>query len=215
MDNDMGLSQLEADKLAAAAAVATSAGQVAPAASFTPDADALVAAVVETREEKIARLRARAAALVDETFDEEAMLAQFVAEEKVRRTKDLRAAAGGDEPGGREGTGSATHQGFPRKYVRMMIYKGNQAHDLAYVPVSINGYAWKITRGVDVLVPSVVAETLEHAIEELTIQGEGGLITRPSHRFPFQVKGEVTEEAYLAFAAEQRDLNTKAAVQKV
>ena len=148
---------------------------------------------------RAAALREKAQAIVDASWNEEVELKQMIAEERGRREEALRARAA--EDGGNEGTGSAAAQGFPNKYHKIMVFKGAQAHDLDYVPVSVNGYAWKIRRGVQVIVPSVVSETLDHAVEEITIQAEGGIITRPNHRFPFQVIGEASEKEYTEFVA--------------
>lgn len=103
-----------------------------------------------------------------------------------------------------EGTGPIDSQGFPKDYVRVVIFPGQNAQDLSYVPLAIGGYAVKVTRGKEVILPRVFVEVLEHAVEEITTQAEGGLITRPSLRFPFQVRGPASEDEYKAFQAQMR-----------
>lgn len=95
-------------------------------------------------------------------------------------------------------------RGFRKKYVHLEVFKGNGKQDLSYVPVSVNGYSWRIERGAKVIVPTAVVEALRNAVTDVTIQSEGGLITRPAPRFPFQVSGPATEAEYLAFCAKMR-----------
>lgn len=144
----------------------------------------------ETPEEKIARLEAQNATLVAQ----------------------LAVKAADDDAPANEGVGSADAQGFPRKYVRLQVFRSQNPQDSAYVTPGINGYVIRIERGKDVIVPSVFAEVLEHCIEEVTTQSEGGLVTRPSHRFPFSVLGEATEAEYLAFQTKMHDMGKGAAV---
>lgn len=95
-------------------------------------------------------------------------------------------------------------QGFAKEYVKLMIFKGSRPDDLQRVPVGIRGYVIQIERGPEVIVHKAFAEVLEHAIEDVTISGDGGLVTRPAHRFPFQIKGPATEEEYLSFQAQMK-----------
>ena len=112
----------------------------------------------------------------------------------------------------KEGTGALDSQGFPKEYVRLEIFPGRDAQDLAYVPIGIGGYAVKVTRGKEVILPKVFADVLAHAVENITTQSEGGLITRPALRFPFQVRGTATEEEFLAFRAQMAEQGKSAAV---
>ncbi|MHB8388045.1 MAG: hypothetical protein ACYDBH_00525 [Acidobacteriaceae bacterium] len=163
-----------------------------------------------TRDERIAALRAKAAVVVDSEFDEEAMLKELVAVERAKREADLKvkAALVADEHGV-----PVDFQGFPKKYVEITVFKSQNAQDGAYAKGAVNGVAYQIERGVKVIVPSVIAyESLDHAVEDVTIQSEGGLITRPAHRFPFTVHRECTEAEYLAFRAECREKGSKAAM---
>jgi hypothetical protein len=122
-------------------------------------------------------------------------------------------AAGVDEVDANEGKGPMDSQGFPKKYVRLEIFAGRDAQDLSYVPLGINGYVVKVTRGKEVILPSVfVTECLAHAIEEIVTQSEGGLVTRPSLRFPYTVRGEATEQEYLDFSAKMREQGKAAVV---
>ena len=104
-------------------------------------------------------------------------------------------------------------QGLPKKYVKLIVYRGSQAQDPAFVKPSVNGYMVKIQRGEEVITHQCFAEVLEHAVEEITVQSEGGLITRPSQRFTFQVLGEATEEEYLAFKQKMGNMGDRAVMQ--
>lgn len=95
-------------------------------------------------------------------------------------------------------------QGFPEEYVKIEIYPGRDKQDLGYVPVGINGYVLKIMRGKEVIIPKVFELALKDAVEEITIQSEGGLITRPALRFPYAMKGPATKEEYQTFRAKMR-----------
>lgn len=107
--------------------------------------------------------------------------------------------------------GAMDSHGFPKKYHKILIFKGNQKHDLSYVPVSIGGYAWKLERGVQLIVPSVITEVLNNAVQDITSQSNDGLVTRPAHRFPFQIVGEATEQEYLDFKAKNTRVDTRQA----
>lgn len=127
------------------------------------------------------------------------------AEAKIR-------AAGGPESDPAEGTGPLDSQGFPKEYVRIEIDAGRDKQDLSYVPLAIGGYAIKVNRGVEVILPTVFEAVLKNAVEEITVQSEGGLITRPSRRFPYQVRGTATEAEFLAFREANKAAGAKAAV---
>ncbi len=126
----------------------------------------------------------------------------------ARLTKEnvaLRATIEADAGDPTEGTGPVDSQGFPKEYVYLTVFPGRDKHDLAYVPLGIKGYVIKVTRGIEVIVPKVfVTECLEHAVEDITVQSEGGLITRPSLRYPYSVRGPATEDAWKAFQAKMR-----------
>ena len=149
-----------------------------------------------------ARLRAQAEAEVAASVDEAALLAQFKEEARAAIEAKLRVQATDSE---------ATKQlpmdahGFPKKYFKINVYKGQGKHDLQRVPVGVNGYVWQLERGVDVIVPSVVVDGLNEAITEVTIESHGGLVTRPAHRFPYQLLGEATEAEYKAFVEANRE----------
>lgn len=123
---------------------------------------------------------------------------KILAEEQAKLEAGVRARVAKDLSIAEEGAGTAESHGFPDRYVRLVVSRGSQKHDQSYVPVSVNGYVWQIERGVEVVVPDVVVNGLNDAVTEVAIQTEGGLITRPSHRFPFQVLGPATKEQYQA-----------------
>jgi len=156
-----------------------------------------------------AQLRAKAAAQVNASFDEAAILAKYVEEAKAKREEELRARASDIAA---DDTPDFDAQGFPKKYYEINIYKGQGKTDLSYVPVGVNGYVWKIMRGESVIVPSVVVDGLNDAVTEAVVQSDGGLITRPVHRFPYMQLGERTEEQFKAFQAKMREHGKNAAV---
>lgn len=185
------------------------------AAVKAPDANAAFGIPPDVAE----RLRAQAVAQAAANIDESAILAQMIAEEteKLQNTVRLQARSMVTDdlaPVSREGTGTPDSQGFPRKYYAITISTGSQQHDLQYAPVGVNGYAWKIMRGVRVIVPSVVVETLDHAVEDVPVVTQNQLICRPAHRFPYSVHGEVSEAEYLAFMAGARAA-AKASIERV
>ena len=112
-----------------------------------------------------------------------------------------------------EGKGPIDSQGFPKKYVKLTIAESSNPEDLMYVPLAIEGYAIKVTRGKMVILPTVFEEILAHAIQEVTVRSEGGLSTRPALRFPYNVHGPATEEEFLTFRAKMREENKTVTMQ--
>lgn len=150
--------------------------------------------VTETSDQRLIRLQKQAEALIAQETDAE------VVERMVAEARAKRAAA--ELP--------QDTDGFPKEYVRVVIFKGSQKFDLSYVPLGINGFVIKCPRGEEVILPKCfVTECLEHAIEEVTVQSQGGLITRPAHRFPYSLKGPATPEEYKAFQDQQRELHSR------
>ena len=90
-------------------------------------------------------------------------------------------------------------QGFPKEYVKLRIFKGQRPDDLSHVPIGIRGHVVQVERGPEVIIHKAFADVLEHAVEDVTVSGDNELITRPAHRFPFQILGTATESEYLAF----------------
>lgn len=145
----------------------------------------------EASEARMARLRALAAIEINKESDAE-IVARMVAEERAKRAEALL---------------PKDTSGWPAEYDRINIFKGPQKFDKAYVELGINGYTIKAPRGTDIILPRVfVTECLDHAIEEVTTQSQGGLITRPVHRFPYQKLGEASPAEYKAFQDEQKAL---------
>ena len=95
-------------------------------------------------------------------------------------------------------------QGFEKVYVKLNIAPGQRVDDPARVPLGINGYVIRVERGVDVIVHKAFADVLKNAVEDITLQGEGGLITRPALRFPYQILGPASEDEYQAFKAKMK-----------
>ena len=139
-------------------------------------------------EDKVAELKRKAAEIVSNEADA-AALEHFI---RVARQKGVEALAAEASP-------DVDSNGFPKRYFKINVHRGRDRNDLTYVPVQVESVAFKIQRGVDVIVPSVVLEALDHAVSDTTIQVDGGLVFSPSQRFPYQNKGQVTEQDYLAF----------------
>jgi len=142
------------------------------------------------------RLRAQAEAAVASQVDEKALLAKYTAEAVARREAELREDAEASLPEAE--VQDLDNLGFPKKYVKLTIFKGTSKQDLSYVPIGCNGYVWRIQRGEPVIVHSVVADVLNNAVTEVVLQAEGGLITQPAHRYPYQA-APATEAEYLGF----------------
>lgn len=148
----------------------------------------------ETPEQRLARLQLLADAAISQETDDE-VVQRMVAAARAKRAEELL---------------PKDTSGFPKDYVRVVIFKGRDKFDLSYVPLGINGFVIKVPRGEDVILPRCfVTECLEHAIEEVTVQSQGGLITRPAHRFPYNEKGPATEDEYKEYQTQQRELAQK------
>lgn len=159
--------------------------------ALDPKPELQPSATGESAEARTARLRRLAQIEIDAETDAD-LVKQMVTDERARRAQELL---------------PIDTSGFPADYVRVTVALGQGKHDLSYVPLSINGYCIKVPRGREVILPRIfVDECLEHAIEEITEQSQGGLITRPVHRFPYSIKGSATTAEYQAFVANQRAL---------
>jgi hypothetical protein len=147
--------------------------------------------MVETPEQRMARLRALAQAEIDKETDAE-VVARMVAEERAKRADELL---------------PKDTSGWPADYDKIEIAMGPNKNDPLHVPLGLNGFTIKAPRGKEIIVPHIfVTECLDHAIEEITVQSQGGLITRPQRRFPYQFLGKATPEEYKTFVTEQKAL---------
>lgn len=153
-------------------------------------------------------LRAQAEESVKNEFDPAAMLEKFKAEARAKLESDMRSratdAVRAEQP-------NVDAFGFPKRYFKINIYRGQGKKELSYIPVGVNGYVFKLERGVDLMVPSVVLDALNDAVTEDVIQSDGGLITRPVHRFQYQNLGAVTEAEYKAFKEKMNAAGAKTA----
>ena len=167
------------------------------------------------------RIRAAADAAAAAQFDEQALLAKYTAEAVAKRQAALQAqidaavAAAVQAPAAQAipTQGAAPrysvddkdiprdHRGLRKQYFKVKVYKGQSKNDQSYVKLGVNGYGIMVTRGVDAILPVDFIHVLDHALEAVVVQSEGGLICEDTHRFPFEVKGEVSEADYLAFIA--------------
>ena len=144
----------------------------------------------ETLDARMARLQALANIEIAKESDEE-IVNRLVAEARAKRDEALL---------------PKDTSGWPAEYVKVNIFKGPNKFDLSYVPLGLNGYIIKVPRGETVILPKIfVTECLEHAIEEITVQSQGGLITQPRHRFPYQILGEATPEEYREYQVQQKE----------
>lgn len=142
---------------------------------------------VETEEQRLERIRAKAASVVAAEADE-ALLKRLIAEERAKTAPV-----------------ALVEQGFPAKYSRVIIYQGSSKQDQDFVPLGINGNTVKVPRGVEVILQNCyIEECLERAVEEITVKSYGGYTTRPAHRFTWKVLGSATPEEYKAFLEKQR-----------
>ena len=147
--------------------------------------------------QRIADLRAKAEAQAAAEFDEDAVFAKLLAEARARRS----AALTKDEVELPTNTDA-----LPEEYDRINIYRGAGKQDLSYAPLGLDGLFFKVPRGEDVILPHiVVTECLDHAVEDVTIKSQGGIVFRPTQRFPYQFKGKATKAEYQEYQKQQRE----------
>jgi hypothetical protein len=151
----------------------------------------------ETDAQRLARLRARAELQASQEFDEDAVFAKLLAEARDKRMKVI----SGDEVDLPTDT-----RGFPEDYDKIKIFRGQNKQDLNYVPLSLNGLVIKVPRDEEVIVPhAFVVDCLDLMVEDITVQSQGGYVTRPAHRAPYNFIGKATTAEYKAFQAQQKD----------
>jgi len=166
----------------------------------------------ESTADRVARLRAKAAAQVEQEFDEDAVLAQFLSEARAKKLADL----------SKDPINFATDtKGFPDDFDVITIFAGRDKNDLSYVPLGfsspdIGQITLKVPRGVEVILPHIfVANCLDLAIETITtpkLDARGnlaGLEIRDAHRFPYNFKRKATKEEYKAFQESQKEKATR------
>lgn len=153
--------------------------------------------VEETEADRLARLRAKAALQAEAEFDEDAVFAQMLAEERAKRLAKL--------SGDAEVELATDTRGFPPDYDVINIFRGQGKQDLPYVPLSLNGLVLKVPRGEDVIIPhAFVVDVLNLCVEDITVKSQGGYVTRPAHRFPYNFIRKATPEEYKAYQDEQK-----------
>lgn len=104
------------------------------------------------------------------------------------------------------------NQGFPKKYVRLTVFKSQNPEDPEFATPSINGYVVKIHRGDEVVVHECIMKVLANAVEtKLIPEPNGGYTLRDAPRFPFSVHGPATEEEYVAFQEKMKAQSAPAA----
>lgn len=144
--------------------------------------------VQETAEQRMERLRAKAAEVVAAETDE-TLLKRMITEERAKATPV-----------------SPAGSGFPDDYSRVIVDQGDNKQDPEFLSLGINGFVIKVPRGEEVIIPHCfVTEVLERAIEEKTIKSFGGFVTRPAHRFHWRVMGKATAAEYKAYLETQRN----------
>lgn len=146
---------------------------------------------------RAARLRAKAELQAAQEFDEDAVYAKMLAEARAKRLRVLT----GDE----EVELATDTRGFPPDYDKIKIFRSQDKQELGYVPLSLNGLVIKVPRDVEVIVPhAFVADVLDLMVEDVTVQSQGGYVTRPAHRAPYMFLGKATPEEYKAFQESQK-----------
>lgn len=104
------------------------------------------------------------------------------------------------------------NQGFPKKYVKIEVFKSQNPEDPEFATPSIGGYVVNIRRGEKVVVHECIMKVLADAVEtKLIPELNGGYTLRDAPRFPFSVHGPATEEEYLAFQAKMKAQSTPVA----
>lgn len=72
---------------------------------------------------------------------------------------------------------------------RIVIHEGEGVEGRLPVKLSVNGYAWEIKRGKEVVVPKRVVDALKNAVKtEITMTESGEYIERNVPRFAFSVE---------------------------
>jgi len=154
-----------------------------------------VPATDETDAQRFARLREKAALQAAQEFDEDAVFAKLLAEARQKRLNVI----SGDEVDLATDT-----RGFPEDYDVIRIFRGQNKQDLSYVPLSLNGLVIKVPRDVEVILPhAFVVDCLDLMVEAVTVQSQGGYVTRPAHRAPYNFIRKATTAEYKAFQAQQ------------
>ncbi|MBK8772208.1 MAG: hypothetical protein IPM06_17540 [Rhizobiales bacterium] len=156
----------------------------------TPEAD-------ETEAQRVARLRIKAETQAAQEFDEDAVYAKFLAEARDKRMKVL----SGDDVELPTDT-----RGFPLDYDKIEIFRGQNKQDLPQVPLSLGPVYQKSLAAGEVIVPHAFVEgRLALCVEDITIQSQGGYVTRPVQRFPYSFKSKATPEEYKAFQEKEKE----------
>jgi len=157
-------------------------------------------AEVKPQDEKtrIADLRAKAEAQAATEFNDDAVYEKLLVAARAQHMRKLLPE--------NEVVLATDTSALPEEYDRVEIAVGRDANDLSYVPLGLDGLVIKAPRGVPIILPHLfVTECLDHAIEEVTIRSQGGLVTRPARRFPYTSQGKATKEEYQAYQAQQRE----------
>ena len=156
-----------------------------------------VPAADETEIQRVARLRAKAELQAAQEFNEDAVYAKLLAEAREKRLKVI----SGDEV-----ELAVDTRGFPEDYDVIRIFRGQNKQDLNYVPLSLNGLVIKVPRDVEVILPhAFVVDCLDLMVENITVQSEGGYVTRPAHRAPYNFVRKATTAEYKAFQSAQKE----------
>lgn len=153
-------------------------------------------ATEETDMQRITRLRAKAELQAAQEFDEDAVYAKLLAEARDKRMKVI---------SGEEVELPTDTRGFPDDFDKIKIFRGQNKQDLNYVPLSLNGLVIKVPRDKEVILPhAFVVDCLDLMVEEITVQSNGGYVTRPAHRAPYNFIGKATREEYTAFQEREK-----------
>lgn len=150
----------------------------------------------ETDAQRTARLRAKAELQAAQEFDEDAVFAKLLAEARDKRMRVI---------SGEEVDLPTDTRGFPEDYDKIRIFRGQNKQDLSYVPLSLNGLVIKVPRDKEVILPhAFVVDVLDLMVEAISVQTQGGYVTRPAHRAPYNFIGKATKEEYQAFQEREK-----------
>jgi len=94
----------------------------------------------------------------------------------------------------------------------IVLEEARDANEVNPVPVSVNGRAYQLKRGVRLEVPAEVVNVLNDAVTErsIAVVGEGdilsGITTRKARRFPFMLIGKAVDETGKRLLPETEEL---------
>jgi len=143
---------------------------------------------------------------------------EFVDEWNVDTSDAPGVMAGADEAPTKVGAGKASAKPallYPEGYVKVYFHAKSTATDHEDVSLSHNGQNIVIQRQKEVTIPKRFIEIAEHAVysQFKQLPGESRKVIAQVRKFPFEIRGEGTEEDYLKQIRDGTK-KTKEAIQK-